>query len=78
MRLYKGRFHVIKTREGMRRTICAGYIWNFERTVCGTENTMESRSAISNTFHNNVEERNPSNTRRRRPLPTPASLLYPP
>jgi hypothetical protein len=45
-----------------------------------TENTMESRSSIKNTFHNVVEKRNPykSKNRRRRPEPTSASLLCPP
>jgi hypothetical protein len=32
---------------------------NFERTVCISENKTESRSAISNTFHNEMEKRNP-------------------
>jgi hypothetical protein len=39
------------------------------------EDTMESRSAISNTFHD-MEKRNPyqSKSRRRRSKPTPASV----
>jgi hypothetical protein len=38
---------------------------------------MESRSSITNTFHNVVENRNPYQytNRRRRPEPTPASLF---
>jgi len=41
---------------------------------------MESRSSITNTFHNVVEKRNPyqSKNRCRRPEQTPASLLWPP
>jgi hypothetical protein len=48
------------------------YTRNFERTVCATENTTELRSAVSNTFHNDMEKRNPyqSKSRRRRPEPT--------
>jgi hypothetical protein len=42
----------------MRRTICAVYS-NFERTICTTENTTESRSSITNMFHNVVEKRYP-------------------
>jgi hypothetical protein len=47
------------------------------RTVCTAESTTESRSAISHTFHNVVEKRNPywSVNRSRLPEPTPASLL---
>jgi len=47
------------------------YTSEFERTVSTTENTTESRSAISNTFHNDMEKRNPyqSKSRRRRPKP---------
>jgi hypothetical protein len=50
------------------------------RIVCTAESTTESRSAISHTFHNVVEKRNPyrSVNRRRLPEPTPASLLSPP
>jgi len=52
---------------------------NFARTICATEGTMKSRSAISNTFHNDVDVRNPSQskTRRRPPLPTSASVSSP-
>jgi len=41
---------------------------------------MESRSSITNTFHNVVEKRNPYQFKypRRHPEPTPASLLCPP
>jgi hypothetical protein len=48
-----------------------------ERTVCTAKNTTKSRSAISNTFHNDMEKRNPyqSKTRRRSPKPTPASVF---
>jgi hypothetical protein len=55
------------------------YTSNIEMTVCTTENTIESRSSIKNTFHNVVEKRNPyqSKNRRRRPEPTLASLLSP-
>jgi hypothetical protein len=47
---------------------------NIQRTVCTTENTTESPSAISNTFHD-MEKRNPnqSKSRRRRPEPTLAT-----
>jgi hypothetical protein len=50
------------------------------RTVCTAESTTESRSAISHTFHNVVEKQNPcqSKNQRRRPVPTPASLLFSP
>jgi hypothetical protein len=50
------------------------------RTICTAENTTESRSAISHTFHNVVEKRNPyrSINRLRLPEPTPALLLSPP
>jgi hypothetical protein len=49
------------------------------RTVCTAESTTESRSAISNTFLNNMEKRNPhqSKSRSRRPKPTPASVSSP-
>jgi len=52
---------------------------NVERIVCTTENTTESHSAISNTFHNDMEKQNPyqSKSRRRRPEPTPASFSSP-
>jgi len=52
-------------------------IWTVERTVCATENATESRSAVSNTFHNDMGKRNPyqSEIRRRRPEPTPASFF---
>jgi hypothetical protein len=52
----------------MRSIIC--------RNVCTAESTTESRSAISNTFHNVVEKRNPyrSINRGRLSEPTPASL----
>jgi hypothetical protein len=62
----------------MRRTICAGYI-ELERTVSDIEYTTGSGSAISNTFLNVVEKRNPyqSKNRRRRPEPTPASVSSP-
>jgi hypothetical protein len=44
------------------------------------ENTTESCSSITNTFHNIVEKRNPhqSKNRRQHPEPTPASLFCPP
>jgi hypothetical protein len=47
------------------------------RTVCTAESTTESRCAVSHTFHNVVEKRNPyrSINRRRLPEPTPASLF---
>jgi hypothetical protein len=50
------------------------------RTHCTAESTTESRSAISHTFHNVEEKRNPypSINRRQVPEPTPASLLSPP
>jgi hypothetical protein len=50
------------------------------RTLCTAESTTESRSAISHTFHNVVEKRNPYRYINRRQLhePTPASLLSPP
>jgi len=53
---------------------------NVEKTVFATANTTESRSSMTNTFHNVVEKRNPYEfkNRRRRPEPTPASLLCPP
>jgi hypothetical protein len=40
-----------------------------QRTFCTIENTTESRSAISNTFHKDVEKQNPyqSKSRPRRP-----------
>jgi hypothetical protein len=46
------------------------------RTVCTAESTMKSRRAVSHTFHNVVEKRNPY--RCRLPEPTTASLLSPP
>jgi len=48
--------------------------------ICITEDTTESRSSIMNTFYNVVEKRNSYQfkNRRRRPEPTPASLLCPP
>jgi hypothetical protein len=48
------------------------------RTVFTAESTTESRSAISHTFHNVVEKRNPcqSKNRRRRFEPTVASLFF--
>jgi len=41
--------------------------------------TTESHSAISNRFHNDMEKRNPyqSKSRRRHPEPTPAPLSSP-
>jgi hypothetical protein len=50
------------------------------RKVSTAESAKESRSAISNTFHNVVEKRNPysSKNRCRRPEPTTASLFCPP
>jgi hypothetical protein len=58
----------------------AQYSSKVQKTVCITENTAESRSSITNTFHILVEKRNAyqSKNRRRRPVPTTASLLYPP
>jgi hypothetical protein len=37
----------------------AQYTSNFETRVRSGENTKESRSATSSTFHNDVEKRNP-------------------
>jgi hypothetical protein len=37
----------------------AQYTSNIQRTVCTTEITTESHSAISNTFYNDVEKKNP-------------------
>jgi hypothetical protein len=53
------------------------YTSNFERTICPTENTTESRSSIMNTSQNVVGKRNTyqSNNRSRLPEPTPASLV---
>jgi hypothetical protein len=50
------------------------------RTVCTAESTAESRSAISQTLHNDKEKRNScqSKNRRRRPETTPASVLCAP
>jgi hypothetical protein len=55
------------------------YTSNVERTVCATENTTEPRSAVSNTFHNDMDKRNPyqSKSRHRRPEPTPVSVSSP-
>jgi hypothetical protein len=50
---------------------------NVERTVCTTENTTESRSAISNTFYNDMEKRNPYQSKSPRPKPTLASVSSP-
>jgi hypothetical protein len=52
---------------------------NVQRTVCTTENTMESHSAISNTFDNDMEKQNPykSWSRLRRPQPTLAWFFCP-
>jgi len=52
---------------------------NVEWTVCTTENTMESRNAISNAFHNDMENQNPclSKSRCLRPKQTPASFYSP-
>jgi hypothetical protein len=49
------------------------------RTVCTAESTTESCSAISHTFHNDMEKQNPyqSKSRRRRPEQTPASFSSP-
>jgi hypothetical protein len=41
------------------RRLSAQYTSKFERTVGSGENTTESRSAISSTFHNVAENRNP-------------------
>jgi len=45
------------------REVCAEayaqYTSNVQRTFCTIENTTESHSAISYTFHNVVEKRNP-------------------
>jgi hypothetical protein len=62
----------------MLRAICGEYIELWDNPLC-TENTMESRSAISNIFHNDIEERNLSQfkTRRRRPERTPVSVSSP-
>jgi len=48
-------------------------------TVCNAERTTESRNAILQTFHNYMEKRNPcqSDSRRRRPQSTPASVSSP-
>jgi hypothetical protein len=55
------------------------YTYNVERTVCTAENIKQSPSATSNTFHNIVVKQNTygSKNRRRRPEPTPSSLLSP-
>jgi hypothetical protein len=57
----------------------AQYTSNFETTACSGEKTTESHSAISSTFHNDVKKQNPYRFKnlRRRPEPTPASLLSP-
>jgi hypothetical protein len=49
------------------------------RTVCTAESTTESRSAISNTFLNDMEKRNrhQSKSRNLRPKPTPVSVSSP-
>jgi adenine-specific DNA methylase len=49
------------------------------RTLSTAESTTETRSATSNTFHNDTEKRNPYQlkSRRRRPKPTPASVSSP-
>jgi hypothetical protein len=46
-----------------------------EGFVCATENTMESRSAVPNTFHD-MGKRNPHQSKIRHPRPeqTPASV----
>jgi len=55
-----------------REMVCvkphAQYTSKFERTVCATENSTEWRNALSNTFHNAMEKRNPhqSQSQRRR------------
>jgi hypothetical protein len=66
-----GKFFIIKTGGSMRRII--------RRSVCTAESTTESRNAFSNTFHNDMERRNPyqSKNRRRLPEPTPASFTSP-
>jgi hypothetical protein len=55
----------------------AQYTTNVQKTVFDTENETESRSSLTKTFQNIVEKQNPyqSKNRRRRPEPTPASLL---
>jgi hypothetical protein len=57
----------------------AQYTSKFERTVCTTANTTESRSAFSNMFHNDMDERDSyqCKSRRRRPEPTPATVFSP-
>jgi hypothetical protein len=57
----------------------AQYRLNFQRTACTTENTTKSQSAVSNTFHNDMDKKNPYQfkSRRRRPEPTPASFSSP-
>jgi hypothetical protein len=49
-----GNILLIKMGGGVRRP-SAQYTSNFERTICSGENTTESRSAISSTFHNVVQ-----------------------
>jgi len=63
---------------GVRRR-SAQYKSNFERTVRRGENTTESHSAISSTFHTDMEKRNPhqSKTPHRRLEQTPASVTSP-
>jgi len=61
---------------GMRRAICAVYDERWQDRIWYK---TESRSSITNMFQNVVEKRNPcqSKNRRRRPEPTPTSLLCP-
>jgi hypothetical protein len=49
------------------------------RTVCTAESTVDSRSAISHMFHNDMEKQNSyqSKSRRRRHEQTPASFSSP-
>jgi len=57
----------------------AQYSSNFERTVRSGENTTESRSAIANKFHTDMENRKQYQykSRRRRPISTPTSVSSP-
>jgi hypothetical protein len=47
------------------------------KTVCTAQTTTESRNTIAHTLHDVVEKQNPyqSENQRRRPEPTPASVL---
>jgi len=62
------------------RKLCAmpyvQYTSNVDKTVCPTVNTTQLRSAVLNMFHNDMEKRNPyqSKSRRRLPEPTPVSV----